>query len=334
MADLKEVLESLTGATKSLASRESRERYAGKYHAPRDDDDGGGGGGSSGGSSRYESGWTRELSEAEYTQRVEAARRSAEARRKEEAEVHRAATENMSPFEKARYAAQLETRARDKLAELENQLKGEQDPAKRAALEGQIQEIEAALRLADQWLDDQEDEDMEVLDREIRQEERKAERQAEAADRRLENAAERLREQAEQRQEQIEDEARTLERQAEKLDKQAELLAEQAAYRTSVVGQIMARNQAAQLSQKAGDLRELSEKRTERQEESYESFQKRAEERMQEMLREREQQQRESEKRIEQLKRARERRAEEYAEAREYLQRNREKERSSTSFFF
>ena len=328
--DLYEVLGAIGG--RSDASAKYQRKYAGKYGLIPDEDKKKGGGG--GGGSRYESGWTRELSEAEYTQRVEAARKSAEARRVTEVEAQREIVKGMSPLEKARYAAELEVRARDKLAELQRRFDASKDQAERAALQGQMDEIRATLALGDQWLAQAEDEEREVLDEEIRRAEAAAEREQVRTQMEIRREAEKVADQAERRQERIRDEAEKLDKQADKLEERAARLESEAAYQPTVIGQIMARNQAAKMREQSSNLRKARDRRMKRRERGYEEWTDRVEDRMKELQRDAERRSMEVRRQLEQMRLRRERRLEQYSEARDYLSRSREKERSSSTYFF
>ena len=136
------------------------------------------------------------------------------------------------------------------------------------------------------------------------------------------------------RQEQIRDEAEKLDKQADRLETQAARLESEAAYQPTVIGQIMARNQAAQLRQKSSNLRKAHDRRMKRRERGYEEWTDRVEDRMKELQRDAERRSMEVRRQLEQMRLRRERRLEQYSEARDYLSRSREKERSSSTYFF
>ena len=319
----------LIGATKSLVPKKYVSKYAGKFVPVPEESEGG-----SSGPTKYESGWTRELSEAEYVQRVEAARKSADARRKTEAAVNAEKVANLGPLAKAQYASRLEQAAREKLAELQRRFDSATDPKVKAAIQGQMDSIEASLKLADQWLDQQRDAEEARLDARIEDAKRRADAEGTKWDQRMSQVSNSMRRQLERKAEGIRKEAEQLDKRADAMFDKAAKLSERAEQATSIVEQIRLRNEAAQLRSDAGEAVMARDQKMKDRAREYDAFGKQLEKSFNQLQRDRIRSENEMSRMVLAAENQRRRRMEQYSKAGDILSRSRDRERSTTSYFF
>lgn len=110
-----------------------------------------------------------DLSDAEIEQRREAARKSAEARRKTQTDAHRAEIKNMTLAQKVNLAANLERGALDLREKLESELRATSDKGRRAEIRGELDDIKDMLSAKDDWVKRERGEALDKIDSEISQ---------------------------------------------------------------------------------------------------------------------------------------------------------------------
>jgi len=110
---------------------------------------------------------TRTLSDAEIEQRREAARKSAEARRKSTSESRSEAWRSSSLSQKVKMAAAIELAAIRRKEELQSLIRGTDDPLKRAQYQGELDDINNMLSAKDEWLRNQRYDELKLADKQI-----------------------------------------------------------------------------------------------------------------------------------------------------------------------
>ena len=110
-----------------------------------------------------------DLSDAEIEQRREAARASAEKRRKGKTEEYRAQIKTLDLAGKVEFAAKLEREANELKKRLESELRATSDRARKAELRGELDDIRDMLSAKDDWIKKDREAALTVLDNAIEQ---------------------------------------------------------------------------------------------------------------------------------------------------------------------
>ena len=215
---------------------------------------------------------TRELTDAEIEQRREAARKSAEARRKGRSESRTEQWKSATLEEKVQMAAALEIAAIRRREELESQIRGTDDPLERAALQGELDDLRDMLSAKDEWLRNQRYDELKLADKQIEEADGEIDRIREGYKQAIESLTEQRqsldvqidaarssstsgREAKESANRQAREEVKDLRDEAARLSSQAEMT-------TSEIQKIQLRDEARKLRDEAG-VREANIKRFE-----------------------------------------------------------------------
>ena len=110
---------------------------------------------------------TRELTDAEIEQRREAARKSAEARRKGDSESRVEQWKSATLEQKVQMASELERAAIRRREELESLIRATDDPLRRAELQGELDDLRDMLSAKDEWLRNQRYDELKLADKHI-----------------------------------------------------------------------------------------------------------------------------------------------------------------------
>jgi hypothetical protein len=110
---------------------------------------------------------TRELTDAEIEQRREAARKSALARRKAGSDDRAAIWKTAPLMEKVKMAAEIEQAAIARREELESALRAADDPATRAEIQGELDDLRDMLSAKDEWLRNARFNELKLADQQI-----------------------------------------------------------------------------------------------------------------------------------------------------------------------
>ncbi len=127
----------------------------------------------------------RVLSTAEIEQRREAARKSALARRKNDSASRAEEWKTMTLAEKVEMAAQIEEAARIRKQELESKIRATKDAGDKAALRGELDDINDMLSAKDSWVRNAKADELRVINDALDEVRREADSLKEASDRKI-----------------------------------------------------------------------------------------------------------------------------------------------------
>jgi len=127
----------------------------------------------------------RVLSVAEIEQRREAARKSALARRKNDSASRAEEWKTMTLAEKVEMAAQIEEAARIRKQELESKIRATKDAGDKAALRGELDDINDMLSAKDSWVRNAKADELRVINDALDEVRREADSLKEASDRKI-----------------------------------------------------------------------------------------------------------------------------------------------------